>query len=196
MLLCFFQRKQKWRMEAIFPFIVLTFMAALYERIGTELLGLDIAYWFQIYTFLEFLALVCYYWKLMRLKMRSLFASLFGLLFILFYMLSLFWIASDNKFTSLMISQIPIVIMVLIFSFKWFKELFVKTEVPDLWSNGNFYFISGLLIYHSATFVLFMLSSFLIEVSEHFYDYWLVNVIATLFLRIMLSLGVWNTRTV
>lgn len=196
MLLCFFQRKQKWRMEAIFPFIVLTFMAALYERIGTELLGLDIAYWFQIYTFLEFLALVCYYWKLMRLKMRSLFASLFGLLFILFYMLSLFWIASDNKFISLMISQVPIIIMVLIFSFKWFKELFEKTEVPDLWSNGNFYFVSGLLIYYSATFVLFMLSSFLIEVSQHFYDYWLVNVIATLFLRIMLSLGVWNTRTV
>lgn len=196
MLLCFFQRKQKWRMEAIFPFIVLTFMAALYERIGTELLGLDIAYWFQIYTFLEFLALVCYYWKLMRLKMRSLFASLLGLLFILFYMLSLFWIASDNKFISLMISQVPIIIMVLIFSLKWFKELFKKTEVPDLWSNGNFYFVSGLLIYYSATFVLFMLSSFLIEVSEHFYDYWLVNVIATLFLRIMLSLGVWNTRTV
>lgn len=196
MLLCFFQRKQKWRMEAIFPFIVLTFMAALYERIGTELLGLDIAYWFQIYTFLEFLALVCYYWKLMRLKMRSLFASLFGLLFILFYMLSLFWIASDNKFISLMISQVPIIIMVLIFSLKWFKELFEKTEVPDLWSNGNFYFVSGLLIYYSATFVLFMLSSFLIEVSQHFYDYWLVNVIATLFLRIMLSLGVWNTRTV
>lgn len=95
-----------------------------------------------------------------------------------------------------MISQVPIIIMVLIFSLKWFKELFEKTEVPDLWSNGNFYFVSGLLIYYSATFVLFMLSSFLIEVSQHFYDYWLVNVIATLFLRIMLSLGVWNTRTV
>lgn len=196
MLLCFFQRKQKWRMEAIFPFIMLTFIATLYEQIGTIWFQIDSSYWFQIYTFLDLLVLAYFYWRILEFKNKHIYVLTLGALFILFYLVSLFWITSDNKFTSLMISQIPIVIMVLIFSFKWFKELFVKTEVPDLWSNGNFYFISGLLIYHSATFVLFMLSSFLIEVSQHFYDYWLVNVIATLFLRIMLSLGVWNTRTV
>ena len=195
MLLCFFQRKQKWRMEAIFPFIMLTFIATLYEQIGTGWLRINTVYWYYLYSFLEFSTIYYYLLGLFRRKNKVLFKVFAGAFVIMYSCSFLFW-DENNVLLPKMIDKIVITLLVLTFSFKWFKELFKKTEVPDLWSNGNFYFVSGLLIYYSATFVLFMLSSFLIEVSEHFYDYWLVNVIATLFLRIILSLGVWNTRTV
>lgn len=195
MLLCFFQRKQKWRIEAIFPFIMLTFIATLYEQIGTGWLRINTVYWYYLYSFLEFSTIYYYLLGLFRRKNKVLFKVFAGAFVIMYSCSFLFW-DENNVLLPKMIDKIVITLLVLTFSFKWFKELFKKTEVPDLWSNGNFYFVSGLLIYYSATFVLFMLSSFLIEVSEHFYDYWLVNVIATLFLRIMLSLGVWNTRTV
>lgn len=195
MLLCFFQRKQKWRIEAIFPFIMLTFIATLYEQIGTGWLRINTVYWYYLYSFLEFSTIYYYLLGLFRRKNKVLFKVFAGAFVIMYSCSFLFW-DENNVLLPKMIDKIVITLLVLTFSFKWFKELFKKTEVPDLWSNGNFYFVSGLLIYYSATFVLFMLSSFLIEVSEHFYDYWLVNVIATLFLRIILSLGVWNTRTV
>jgi len=66
-------------------------------------------------------------------------------------------------------------------------------HIPNLWRNSDFYFIAGLTIYYASTFLLFLLSDFIINSKQlYFYDYWLVNVLATLILRIFLMIGVWK----
>ena len=104
-----------------------------------------------------------------------------------------FW-NENNKFISTAINAIPITLFVLIFSFIWFRQLFQKMEIPDLLVYSTFYFVTGFIVYYSTTLVLFLMSSFIFKSELYFYDYWFVNVIATLFLRICLIVGVWKMK--
>ncbi len=67
-------------------------------------------------------------------------------------------------------------------------------EIPDLMDSSVFYFITGFFMYYSTTLALFLMSSFIFTSELYFYDYWLVNVIATLILRICLIVGVWKMK--
>ncbi|SFI93060.1 hypothetical protein [Myroides guanonis] len=180
--------------EIVFPFITLTFIATIYEQIGVIYSIIGSSYWFQIYAVLEFTALFYYYRELNFIKKKQEFEIFFAVFFVFFYLISWMFFRTENIFLSLFISQIPIVLLVIVSSFSWFKKLFLNKEIKDLWKNADFYFVSGYLIYCASTFFLFSLSGFLVETSLYFYDYWLVNVLATLFLRIMLSIGVWRMK--
>lgn len=180
----------------IFPFIWLTFVATIYEQIGIIWLNISASYWIQIYAILEFIALFYYYKKSIITERRNDFLIFFTVFFVLFYAMSWGLFRSKNNFLSLFVSQIPIVLLVFVSSFSWFKKVFLEKVIKDLWHSADFYFVTGFLIYCASTFYLFSLSSFLAETSLYFYDYWMVNVVATLFLRIMLSVGVWRMRVI
>ena len=171
----------------------LTFIATLYEGIFTLLLNINTAYWFQIYSLLELLAIYYFFSKLFKANYNKSLAIFIIGMFIVYCFSFLFW-NEDNKFISNAINTIPITLFVFIFSFIWFRQLFQKMEVPDLLEDATFYFITGFFIYYSTTLILFLMSSFIFKSELYFYDYWLVNVIATLFLRICLIAGVWKMK--
>lgn len=183
------------RKEIVFPFVALTFIATIYEQIGLVYSMAGSSYRFQIYAVLEFAVLFYYYRELNCIQKKQEFVIFFTILFVCFYGMSWVFFRTENIFLSLFISQIPMFLMVMVSSFSWFKKLFLDNEIKDLWKNADFYFVSGYLIYCAGTFFLFFLSGFIVETSLYFYDYWLVNVLATLFLRIMLSIGVWRMKT-
>lgn len=179
--------------KPIVPFVWLTAVATLYEWVGTALLKINATYWFQIYSLLCFCALYYFFLKLLNRQYKKVF-SLFLALFIITYSTSFFFFDKTNAFTSSSINDPLITLMVLFFSFLWFKKLFEKTNVPNLWKDADFYFISGLMIYHFGTFFFFLLSSFIFNSNSDFYDYWMVNIVATVVLRIFISIGVWKMK--
>ena len=185
----------------MFPLVVLTALATLYEFVGSKILEINTVYWFQLYPLIEFITL--YYFFSSILPEYRKFLRVFLPLAIIFYSASFFYLDEENKFVSLAINRNFIAVFALIFSSLWLKELFnklknlnpfEKIEIPNIWQNDIFYFVTGIAVYHTATFSLFLLSSFIFNSNLYFYNYWLVNLLATLFFRIFLIIGVWKMK--
>ena len=185
--------------HAIIPLVILIALATLYEFIGTKIFKINTMYWFQVYPIFEFGTLYYFFSHILSDYKRLFKASLF--LAIIFYCISFFYWSGDNIFISLAINRSFISFFVLVFSLIWYKnqfdrvrniDLFETIKSTSLWQNATFYFISGVFIYYCTTFFLFFSSSFIFESKLYFYDFWLVNVLATLFYRIILIIGVWK----
>lgn len=179
--------------ESITPFIWLTAFATLYEFIGTGLLEIKTSYWFQLYSFLEIVTLFYFFFKLFKTKYKTTF-GIFLVLLVTTYSFSFFYWNENSGLISNAKNKASITFFVLTFSFLWFKELFKKMEIQNPWQNADFYFVSGFLLYYSSTFFLFMLGGFIFNSNVYFYDYWLINIIATLILRTLLIIGVWKMK--
>lgn len=177
--------------EPIAPFIWLTGFATVYEFTGTLLLNFNATYWSQLYSLLEFVTIYYFFFKLFHLSYKKALTLFIVLLLFTYCMSFVFW-SSNNIFISEAANRIPLTLFIFTFSFIWFKELFNKMEILNPWQHHTFYFVSGLAIYYSATTFLFVLSSFIFESNLYFYDYWLVNVMATFILRLFLIIGVWK----
>lgn len=188
-------RNRSNKIGPIKPFLYLTAISSLYEIIFTIILRKDVTIWFTIYDILEFYLIFYFFYKLNRSKYRFIF-----LIFLIFYSVVIvpntFFISkSIHNFLNVQaILSGGITAFVFVMTFVWFRDIFKKMEIPSLWNNPDFYYISALFIYHSTTFFLFLLSDVILNIdSETFMDYWLLNVIATLVLRILLIIGVWKT---
>lgn len=193
LLILFLKKRAFDSKEHITPFVWLTALATLYEFIGTVLLKINTTYWSQLYSFLAFLTLYYFFFKLFRPNYKNAFRIYF-ILFTIIFCISFFFWTDKNTFITRAINRIPLTLFVLTFSFFWFKELFKKMKIQNPWQNADFYFVSGFAIYYSSTFFLFLLGSFIFNSNVYFYDYWLVNIIATLILRIFLIIGVWKMK--
>lgn len=202
LLLLFLQGRVSDRNHPVVPFVWLTAIASGYELIGTILLKTNTAYWFQLYSLLSFLSLHYFFSRLLKPFYKTVFrVSL--ILFIIIYCISFFYWGEDSKLVPSSINRTFISAFVLIFSIVWFKNQFTKLEnlnpfekieMPNLWQSDAFYFVSGLAVYYSTTFSLFLLSSFIFNSKLYSNDFWFVNVLATLIFRIFLIIGVWKMK--
>lgn len=179
--------------EPIIPFVWLTAFATLYEFIGTGLLEIKTSYWFQMYSFLEIVTLSYFFSKLFQPKYKTAF-RIFLVLLVTTYSFSFFFWNENAGLIPNAINKTPLTFFVLTFAFLWFKELFKKMEIQNPWQNANFYFVSGFSVYYSSTFFLFLLGSFIFKSNVYFYDYWLINIMATFVLRTLLIIGVWKMK--
>ncbi len=196
------KKKEIYLKHPVFPLVVLTALATLYEFVGSKILEINTVYWFQLYPLIEFITL--YYFFSRILPEYRKFLRIFLPLAIIFYSASFFYLDEENKFVSLAINRNFIAFFALVFSSIWLKDLFnklknlnpfEKIEIPNIWQSDIFYFVTGIAVYHTATFSLFLLSSFIFNSSNlYFYNYWLVNLLATLFFRIFLIIGVWKMK--
>lgn len=195
-------KESNWRHHPAVPFILVTAGAFFYELIGTVLLKIDSAYWFQLYPLLSFLSLHYFFSQLFKPDYKKIFK--FSLiLFLIVYGISFFYWGIDSKLNSSAINRVFISLFVLTFCIIWLKNLFTELEnlspfesieIKNLWQLDTFYFVLGLAFYYSTTFSLFLLGSFIFDSKLYFYDYWFVNVIATLIFRIFLIIGVWKMK--
>ncbi len=193
MVLLFKKRAFDRRQPVIF-FVWLTAIAVVYEYVGSILLGKPTAYWFQLYDLLEFMALYYFFYRALPVRYKAVLYS-FLILFGATYTLSLLYWDQDNALKTININAIPIILFVFAGCGLWFKNLFDKTDVINLWQSVDFYFVSGFIIYYSSTFFLFLLSNFIFKSeSLYIYDYWVINVLATLILRIFMIFGVWKMK--
>ena len=191
--LIFLKKKTFNVKQPIIPFVWLTAVGALYELIGTVILKVNATYWFQLYSLLGFCALYYFFFKLLNKKYKNAFVG-FIIGFIATYGTSFFFLDQENVFISTAINEPFITIFVLVFSFLWFRQLFEKVNIPNLWKHPSFYFVSGLMIYYSGTFFFFLLSGSIFSSNCYFYDYWMVNIIAIVALRVFISVGIWRMK--
>lgn len=195
LLILFVKRKPLSFKEPITPFIWLTGIASLYEFVGTGLLQINTAYWFQIYSFLELIALFYFFYKLFSVSHKKILLVFAGILMLTYGFSFLFW-NENSQFLLKAINKAPLTLFVFLFSFLWYRNLFIEAKITNPWRDPTYYFVSGLAMYYSTTVFLFLLSSFFFVSESYFYDYWLVNIIATFILRTFLIMGVWNIKQV
>lgn len=195
------KKKEVYLKHPIIPLVILVALGTLYEFVGTKLLKINTLYWFQLYPLIEFCAL--YYFFLNILPECKKVLKMFLPFAVILYIVSFIYLNNESRLISLAINRSFLSIFVLFFSLIWLKNLsdklnnispFENVEIPNLWQSDTFYFVSGLAIYYATTFFLFLSSSLIFDSNLYFYDFWLVNVLATLIFRIFLIIGVWKMK--
>lgn len=187
-----FKKKALDFKEPIVPFIWITAIASIYEILNTKVFLVNAAYWFQIYPLLEIIGLYFFFSKVFKEKHQSIIKLLVIILLIIYSSSFLLWNSYINL-QSHSLNKFFITLFVLFGCFTWFKNLFKNIEVENLWSLPNFYFISAFFMYYSSTILLFSLGNFIYS-SKEMFDLWWVNVLATLILRILLTIGTWKMK--
>ena len=151
--------------------------------------------WFTLYDILAFACIYYYFFKLNTPKYRIVF-NVFLAVFVLTVVPAVYF-ASQSIQSFLTVQAVfsgIITLFVIVMTVLWFTDIFRKMEIPNLWHIPDFYYVAGFFIYYSVTFFLFLLSEVILEqgVAE-FVDYWVLNIAAVLFLRILLTVGVWKS---
>ncbi len=187
-------RKMQKELFFLFPFIFLMFFASLYEFIGTELFRLKTKYWFRIYTLLEFYTVFYFYYKL--LEKRKIFIFI-GSAYLLVYLgLMIDWINNPKKvgFNDLPLN-ISIVFLVLFCTVMWFVDIFKKLEDYPLYKRPVFYIISALLLYFTGTFIVFLITDYVLKKQLFvFLDYWIIIIIFNIVLRLIITVVLWRSK--
>lgn len=189
-----FKKKALDFKEPIVPFIWVTAIASVYEIVSPEIFDVisALSYWFQILPFLEIVGLYFYFSGIFKKKYNKTINLLLVTSLIVYSCSFLFWDIKMNL-QSHSINKSFITLCVIIGCFSWFRNLVKNTEVENLWNLPDFYFMSSILIYYSSTVLLFSLGSF-IYTGVELYKYWWINILATLILRILLTIGTWKMK--
>lgn len=175
----------------VLPLVFLLAFSSIYECVVSMYLQINIISWYWIHSVLEFLAVMYLFKGLLKQRPKWFLTTFLGL-FILVYYCSIRFYSKYPVFVFKGINKAFITLFVLICSFLWIKEIFDKKEILKLYQDSNFYLVMGLFFYYSTTISLFVLSNYLYVNKLYMYDYWLVNIIASLILRIVISISVWK----
>lgn len=186
------------------PFIWLTAIATIYEYVGTYLMRIGSAYWFHIYTLLSFLAIYYFFYQELKTEKKKLLVVFFAFGIISYAIITYFWMI-NNQFVENILNTIFRTFFVIVLAFFWLKKeykllyktsIFNETSSISLLNSAKFYFLSGIIIYYCTTFFLFLSRNYIYINSSFLQDFWMVNVLATLILRISLIASVWKMKKV
>lgn len=178
--------------EPIVPLIWITAVASVYELLNTNVYTINASYWFQIYPFLEIVGLYYFFLKLFKGKHKSVINLLLVSVLIIYGFSFIFW-DSEMNLQAHSVNKSSITLCILIGCFTWFKDLFKNAVVENIWNRPDYYFIIAIFIYYSSTLLLFSLGNFIYR-SFEFYQFWWINILATLLFRILLTIGTWKMK--
>lgn len=187
-------KKISVEVKNIVLFTIVIFLASLYEFVFSYTLQIGVKYWFTIYNILAFLSIHHFFYLLLNKKHKIIFA-LFTVVFLFFlYQYYTYWIDYDFIVVSSYFNSLQTII-ILTLSILWFRRVFVNLELQSFSESPSFYFVSGLILYYSGTVFLFLLSHSIFETDKNsFFEYWLLNIILNLVLRILILAGIWKGR--
>jgi hypothetical protein len=176
--------------------ILVFFIGGIYELIFTMLLGYDSQIWFKIYPFLEFIALLYFFRKLIGLS-QSVFYIIIGIYSVLFiYMYYLYHFKISSTALELFI---PITHCLLVFtgSTKWTIQQFEKLETSSLLHFPVSYILSGMILYYSGTFFIFGLETiFRYTKSPTLLYFWYINLLLLFIYRLSFYIAIWKAKKV
>lgn len=175
------------------PFVILTAFASIYEGIGTLYLNVNSVYWFQLYSLLEILALFYFFHQLLAPYYRS--SLLLSFIFLISsYLFSFFHWHTESHLISNGFNKTILTFFVLYGATLWIKIIFKQQKIPNLWQHSSFYFVAGFFLYYGNTILLFLLGNLIYNSTLNFYEFWLINILSTLLLRIVLIIGIWKMK--
>lgn len=176
------------------PYVWLIALGSAYELVGTLLLRINTTYWFHFYCFADFFCLNYFFYRLFERKYRTLNLA-FSIVFIcVFIILMIGWSEISNLQSDAFLGTLS-TLLVSTFAILWFRQLAHDTGTEHLWERPVFYLISGLFLYYSGTFFLFLMSDSITNNPRmELMDFWIINILLTLLLRILLILGIWKAK--
>ena len=181
-------------LKEIFPFLIVVFIASMYEFIGSIIMKISFEKWYLIYKVLAFTSIQYFFYHLLKKRFKSLF--IFFTCCFLILLVLVFTILKDIIFfDKSAYFNVLITLIIIAFSFLWFLQKFDEMEEENLLQNPNFYFVSGLIICYCGTLFLFLMSNHIYTTNKSVFPYyWLLNLILNLVLRTLLIVGVWKAR--
>lgn len=186
-------KENKNYIKFLLPFVVVIFVGGLYEVIGSEILRIDSKVWFRVYALLEFYSLLYFYYKL--IKRKKIF-TFFGILFILMFLHQLYeWFYYPAIGFNFIVLQIISTALVLTSSVIWFISAFNKLEEDDFHKNPVFYIIAAFLLYHCSTFIVFVVTDYLVQNKMKVMQFYMIVYYANLVLRGTLTIVFWKAST-
>uniref|UniRef100_UPI00404A4454 hypothetical protein n=1 Tax=Flavobacterium sp. TaxID=239 RepID=UPI00404A4454 len=176
------------------PFLVLMFVASVYEIVFTTYLKIPVNHWFVFYNFAAFVTLFYFYYELLNRRYKGMFIG-FALAFValisyLFYNYSF----NDHFVFSASLKMLQTT-FILTLSVLWFIEVFKQKVVLNLFKSPVFYFISALILYYCGVLFVFLSYDYIYQnhksISE---SIWSMNLYLTLLMRFLSIYGVWIAR--
>lgn len=192
-LLCLRKKAFVFRSAPIAPYLFYILIATLYELIATKIFRIHTTYWFQFQFVILIPSLFYFFWKTAPFQNTFLKWGVLAMVIIV-YGLSFFFWKRTTSLTPYDINHLALFLFVLVGLLVWVQQLFRETTVKNLWAYSDFYFVAGIAFYHFSTLFLFLFGSYIYTQRLGFSNFWLLNVVATLILRLTLTLGVWKIR--
>jgi hypothetical protein len=181
------------KIDSIFPFLVVVFVASLYEYFGSIVLRIDYENWYLIYNAMAFFGIMYFFKK--SIEFNKKYVYLFYILFVVMMCLTFSIWKTVHYFQIGGYFHVFQTALVLLFSIQWFKRCFLTMESDSLWQNPTYYFVAGLNIYYFGTVILFLMASYISKTDRNNLQYyWLLNIVLNLVLRTLLMVGVWKAR--
>lgn len=175
-------------------FTLTIFLASIYEFIFSYIFQINVKYWFIIYNVIAFISIHHFFYLLLNKKHKVIFLFFIASFLFFIYLYFTIWNKLDFLIISSYFNTLQTIIIVTL-SIIWFRRIFINLEVQSLSESPSFYFVAGLLLYYSGTVFLFLLSYSIIETDKNtFFEYWLLNIILNLVLRILILSGIWKGR--
>ncbi|MDR0196385.1 MAG: hypothetical protein LBI73_14795 [Myroides sp.] len=179
--------------KAYLGVVLLFFIASLYETIASLVLRVNVIVWFQVYSLLEFIALFYLFINLSNYRHKTYFYVSLGI-FITAYLFSFCFLTTEFFLVSKTINKAFVTIFVIVCSFVLIREYFTQKIRLKLLNRPGFYIVIGLFGYYTITIPLFIFSSYRVDDRLFFLEYWLINILASLALRIVISIGIWKIK--
>lgn len=179
--------------KAVASLISLYFLASLYEIIASCVLKVNVKVWFQVYSFLEFGAIFYLFKNLITKRLKGYFLISLSL-FLVLYLYSFYFFSNEYFMHAKALNKSFLTVFIIASSFIWVEQVFEQKKIIKLYNESSFYFVMGLLIYYSTTISLFVLANSIANSSLYFFDYWLLNIISSLVLRLIILIGVWKMK--
>lgn len=187
----YFKNRIDFQTFGLLPFIFLILIASLYELIITFYFKVDSKIWFRIYDLLEFGCIFYYFYTIIK-GFRSFFSFFSFIYLILYIYLAINWFSINHLKSDSYLITIE-TLFVFIVTFLWFKQFFKTHRALSMLSISDFYFVSGLIIYLSGTFVLNILGDYiLLVIRSQFLVYWNIMIFFNIILRLFIIIGIWK----
>lgn len=190
----FTKKKLNEEIKPIFPFVVLCFIAGLYEFIFTSQLKISVTVWFYVYDFLAFFSIQYFYYFILNKENKRMVL----LSSILYLFLFVYFVSHHTHLKQLdYISYLGVLntLLIIFYSIKWFKKTILVSEFESLTQNPNFYFVSGFILYYTSTIVLFLLiNTIYLNIKELISHFWMINIFFNIFHKTLLLIGIWKLQ--
>ncbi|VXB05959.1 conserved membrane hypothetical protein [Flavobacterium sp. 9AF] len=193
-IILFYRGKKNDKFTIFFlPFIWLVALSSVYELIFTLYLEVGTKIWFRINIFLEFYCVLFFYYNIF--KNKRLFISIGVIYLFLYGYLLLDWSPKQKDFNDLLLN-VSITLLVVFSSLKWFLDVFKKMEDIPLFQRTDFLYVSGLLIYFTGTFFVFLAADYLRDNPNYkLLEFWILIIIFNIILRLILIFSIWRVQT-
>lgn len=180
--------------KPILPFIILCFIASLYEFIFTFTLYISSTIWFYVYDFLAFFTIQYFFYYILEQKIKKIVWGS-SILYLFLFLYIVLHHTRERFLNSISFLGVLTTIIIIYYAITWFKITITEKVYSSLTQSSNFYFVSGFILYYTGTIILFLMANTIyVNQREFISHYWMLNIFFNLVHKALLLVGIWKLQ--